>query len=184
MNLFYSAKQLASDYRLFQLRQQLAILFCLILAMPLNVSAELISGRVIAVASGDTITILNSNNTKYKIRLSGIDAPEKAQPYGIASRKSLSDLVNGKEVDVEWLKLEKKHKRAVGKVLLNGVDINLEQIKLGMAWFFLHYQNEQPSQDRIDYENAQISAEDKQIGLWVDKNPTPPWEFRKQGRIN
>ena len=106
MNLFYSAKQLASDYRLFQLRQQLAILFCLILVMPLNVSAELISGRVIAVASGDTITILNSNNTKYKIRLSGIDAPEKAQPYGIASRKSLSDLVNGKEVDVEWLKLE------------------------------------------------------------------------------
>lgn len=86
MNLFYSAKQLASDYRLFQLRQQLAILFCLILVMPLNVSAELISGRVIAVASGDTITILNSNKTKYKIRLSEIDAPEKAQPYGIASR--------------------------------------------------------------------------------------------------
>jgi endonuclease YncB( thermonuclease family) len=184
MNKSHSSKQLIPDFGLFKLRLHLTAFLCVILTFPIDVSAEAITGRVIGVASGDTIIILDDSNIKYKIRLSGIDAPEKAQPYGDVSAKSLSGLVYGKEVDVEWLKLEKTHHRAVGKVLLNGVDINLEQVKLGMAWFFLHYQNEQPAQDRIDYANAQTSAEDKQIGLWADKNPTPPWEFRKQGRIN
>lgn len=184
MNLFYSAKRLMHDFRGLQLRQNLTALLCIVLVLPMCAWADIISGRVIGVAGGDTITLLDSNNVKYKIRLSGIDAPEKAQPYGDVSRKSLTDLVYGKEVDVECLKLEKQHKRAVGRVLLNGVDINLEQVKLGMAWFFLHYQNEQSTQDRLDYANAQVAAEDKQIGLWVDSNPTPPWEFRKQGRIN
>ena len=184
MNLFYSAKQFIHDFRFSKLRRFLKYLLCLVLLLPMCATADTIKGRVVGVASGDTVTILDTNNTKYKIRLSGIDAPEKAQPYGDISKKSLSNLVYGKNVDVEWLKFEKQHKRAVGKVLLNGVDINLEQVKLGMAWFFLHYQNEQSEQDRLDYANAQVAAEDKKIGLWIDSNPTPPWEFRKQGRIN
>lgn len=184
MNLFYSAKQFTHDFWLFKLRKSLATQLCLILLLPMYAYADTISGRVVSVASGDTITILDANKTKYKVRLSGIDAPEKAQPYGDLSKKSLSDLVYGKDVDIEWLKLEKQHQRVVGKVLLNGVDINLAQVKLGMAWFFLHYQNEQSEQDRLNYANAQVAAENKQIGLWQDNNPTPPWEFRKQGRIN
>lgn len=151
----------------------------LMLTFSIYASAGEIFGRVIGVADGDTITILDSSNTQFKIRLSGIDAPEKKQPYGNASKKSLSTLVYGKEVTVEWLKRD-RYQRVVGKVLVNGVDVNLEQIKRGMAWFFKHYQNEQPPQDRLDYAEAQDAAEQGRLGLWSEDEPTPPWEFRRQ----
>lgn len=95
-------------------------------------SAEVLTDRVIGVAVGDTITVLDATNTKFKVRLSGIDAPEKAQPFGNVSKKSLSNLVYGKQVDVDWMKRD-RYQRIVGKVLLNGEDINLKQIQLGMA---------------------------------------------------
>lgn len=127
-------------------------------------TAEILTGRVIGVADGDTITVLDATNTKFNVRLSGIDAPEKAQPFGNVSKKSLSNLVYDKQVDVDWMKRD-QYQRIVGKVLLNGEDINLKQIRLGMAWFFVRYQKEQPAQDRRDYANAQGDAEANQIGL-------------------
>lgn len=143
--------------------------------------ADLISGRVVGVTDGDTITALDSSNTQHKIRLAGIDAPEKSQPFGSASKKSLSDLVYGKQVTVDWQKHD-RYGRIVGKVLINNLDANLEQIKRGMAWFYAKYQNEQSVQDRLDYASAQDDAQKNHLGLWADKNPTPPWEFRKQSR--
>jgi endonuclease YncB( thermonuclease family) len=78
------------------------------------------------------------------IRLSGIDAPEKAQPFGQRSKESLSSLVFDKAVTVEWSKRD-KYGRIVGKVLIDGTDANLEQIKAGMAWFYRRYAKELPS---------------------------------------
>lgn len=143
--------------------------------------AALLEGRVVGVADGDTITILDNNNTQYKIRLAGIDAPEKKQPFGNVSKKSLSDLVYGKQVTIDWNKQD-RYGRTVGKVLVNGVDANLEQVRHGLAWFYKKYQNEQPLQDRLDYLHAQEGAETSKVGLWVEPNPVPPWDFRKSKR--
>ena len=145
--------------------------------------ADLITGRVVGVADGDTITILDNTNTQHKIRLAGIDAPERKQPFGTASKKSLSDLVYGKQVEVDWQKHD-RYGRIVGKVLINNRDANLEQVNRGMAWFYAKYQNEQSVQDREEYAGAQDYAEKNQLGLWADKNPTPPWNFRKQDKHN
>lgn len=151
----------------------------LLLAFSVLAHAELITGRVIGVADGDTINVLDNTHTQYKIRLAGIDAPEKKQAFGTASKRSLSDLVYGKQVEVDWQKQD-RYGRAVGKVIVNGMDVNLEQIKRGMAWFYIKYQNEQPPQDRLDYASAQDSAKQGRLGLWANSNPTPPWDYRKQ----
>ena len=140
--------------------------------------AATISGRVVGVADGDTITVLDNSNTQYKIRLAGIDAPEKKQPFGNVSKKSLSDLVYGKQVSVDYNKQD-RYGRTVGKVIVDGTDVNLEQVKRGLAWFYKKYQNEQPLEDRLDYLHAQESAEKTKEGLWVDSEPIAPWDFRK-----
>lgn len=145
--------------------------------------AALLEGRVVGVADGDTITILDNTNTQYKIRLAGIDAPERKQAFGQASKKSLSDLVYDKKVTVDWNKQD-RYGRTVGKVWVNGFDANLKQVKSGFAWFYKKYQNEQPLQDRLDYLHAQESAKASKTGLWVDKEPIAPWDFRKSRRSN
>lgn len=154
------------------------ILLVLCLTLSQYVYAEVLSGRVVGVADGYTITVLDSSNTQHKIRLGGIDAPEKKQAFGNVSKKSLSDMVFNQQVEVDWHK-EDRYGRKVGKVFVSGVDINLEQIKRGMAWFYKKYKGEQPQSDRIAYLQAQQDAEANQLGLWVDPQPTPPWDFRK-----
>lgn len=156
---------------------------CLMLAFSVQAYADVITGKVVSVADGDTITVLDNTNTQYKIRLAGIDAPEKKQAFGTASKRSLSDLVYGKQVEVYWQKQD-RYGRTVGKVIFNGTDANLEQIKRGMAWFYIRYQNEQPVQDRRDYAGAQEYAEQNKLGLWADIAPIPPWDLRKQSKNN
>jgi len=91
-------------------------------------------------------------------------------------------LVHGKHVEVDWSKKD-RYGRTVGKVIVNGMDANLEQIKLGMAWFYIEYQNEQSVQDRQEYSGAQNYAEANRLGLWADRSPISPWDFRKQSRM-
>lgn len=159
-------------------------LLALLLAITFNVAhAATITGRVVAVADGDTITVLDNTNIQHKIRLAGIDAPEKKQAFGNVSKKSLSDLVYGKQVDVDWQKQD-RYGRTVGKVIINGLDANLEQIKRGMAWFYSKYQNELILDDRLSYLHAHESAQTANVGLWLDKEPIAPWDFRKLNKNN
>ena len=143
------------------------------------INAATLQGKVIGVADGDTITVLDSNNTQHKIRLQGIDAPEKAQAFGQKSKQSLHEFVHSKQVTVEFQKQD-KYGRTVGKVMLNGTDVCLEQIKLGMAWHYKQYESEQSKADREIYAQSELEARSQAIGLWKDKHPMPPWEFRKQ----
>lgn len=145
--------------------------------------AEIISGRVVGVSDGDTITVIDSKNTQYKIRLAGIDAPEKNQAFGKVSKQSLSDLVFEKQVNVNWQKQD-RYGRTVGKVIVNGLNANLEQLNRGMAWYYKKYQNELILEDRLDYLHAEESAEKSRVGLWLDKDPIAPWDFRKSRRSN
>jgi endonuclease YncB( thermonuclease family) len=135
------------------------------------------SGRVVSVEDGDTIIILDAANQTYKIRLQGIDAPEGRQAFGNRSRQNLSDEVFGKEVTIEWSKQD-RYGRLVGKVLLDGRDVCLEQVRAGMAWHYKYYQEEQSPEDRKLYANAEVEARATRRGLWTDANPITPWDFR------
>jgi endonuclease YncB( thermonuclease family) len=156
-------------------------IFSILVAFSLGnmASANIIHGRVVGVSDGDTVTVIDVNKTQYKIRLAGIDAPEKAQAYGQKSKESLSELVFGKQVDVEWSKQD-RYGRTVGKIMLAGVDINLEQIKRGMAWHYKQYQNEQSPEDRDAYAQYQSQAQERKMGLWRDPTPIEPAVFRQK----
>jgi endonuclease YncB( thermonuclease family) len=154
-------------------------LFLLLALFLQSTYADVILGRVIGVSDGDTITVLDNTNIQHKIRLGGIDAPEKKQSFGNVSKQSLSDLVYNQQVDVEWHKKD-RYGRKVGKVLVNHEDANLEQIKRGMAWYYKKYKGELEQSDRISYVQAEQDAQTNRLGLWLDESPIAPWDFRKQ----
>jgi endonuclease YncB( thermonuclease family) len=139
--------------------------------------AETITGRVVGVADGDTITLLDDAKRQYKIRLSGIDAPEKKQAFGQRSKESLSNLVFAKIVDVETDKVD-RYGRRIGKIWVSGVDANLEQIKRGMAWHYKQYEREQSKDDQRKYAKEELESRQARRGLWGDAAPVAPWEFR------
>ena len=130
------------------------------------------------MADGDTITVLDANRQQNKVRLTGIDAPEKFQPFGNRSRQHLSALVHGRDVVVEWNKRD-RYGRILGKVLVGSVDANLEQIRAGLAWHYKQYEREQSREDRETYASAELDARTAKRGLWIDPAPIPPWEFRR-----
>ncbi len=141
--------------------------------------AEILTGRVVGVADGDTVTVLDASRQQHKIRLMGIDAPEKKMPYGNRSKQLLSDMVFDRHVQVEYDKKD-RYGRTVGKIIVGGVDANLAQIKAGMAWHYKQYQRDQSVADRAAYAQAEEEARISQHGLWKDTDPMPPWDWRKQ----
>ena len=141
--------------------------------------ADTLTGRVVRVTDGDTIVILDSTNTQHKIRLTGIDAPERKQAFGTKSKEHLSDQVAGKFVIVKYDKRD-RYQRILGKVLLDDEDMNLEQVKAGLAWHYKKYQKEQPLTDREAYSEAEIEARAAKRGLWYDPEPISPWEYRRK----
>ena len=142
------------------------------------VNAETLTGLVVGITDGDTLTLLDATNAQHKIRLAGIDSPEKAQPFGQVCKKDLSDLAYGRVAVVESSKLD-RYGRVIGKVLIDGRDVNLEQIRRGCGWHYKQYQNEQSLDDRLAYNAAEESARAGRVGLWAEKQPLPPWEWRK-----
>ncbi len=143
--------------------------------------AEELIGKVIKVSDGDTITVLDSNNQKHKIRLRGIDAPESQQAFGDISTQSLSELVFDKEVLVSWDKKDKYY-RILGKVIIEGNDANFEQLKKGLAWYYKQYEKDLIDEDKQRYSEAEELARNYGLGLWADSNSIPPWEFRRKGK--
>ncbi len=160
---------------------KMALLCALIVVTSTATLADTLIGKVVAVADGDTITVLDGQQTQHKIRLMGIDCPEKAQPFGQNAKQSLSDLVFDRSVSVEWQKLD-RYQRIVGKVLINGQDANLEQVRRGLAWHYKKYEREQDSLDRATYSQAEIEARMANRGLWSEPSPIPPWDWRKSKR--
>ena len=143
---------------------------------------------MVAVADGDTITVLDAAQRQTKVRLSGIDAPEKKQPYGARSKQHLSGLLFGKMVEVDWEKHD-RYGRILGTVLAPDrncvaagcakmVDAGLAQLSAGFAWHYKQYAKEQTRGERERYAAAEAEAHLKRLGLWADPHPTPPWEWR------
>jgi endonuclease YncB( thermonuclease family) len=146
-------------------------LAAMMLSLALPVSAVEISGRVVGVADGDTLTVLDSANQQHRVRLAQIDAPEKNQAFGQRSKQALSDLCFGKPAVVQ-VATHDRYGRAVGQVSCAGHDANLEQVTAGLAWAYRQYK---PSAAILQAEQA---ARESRRGLWQDANPAPPWDFR------
>ena len=160
-------------------------------------------GRVIRVLDGDTIEILQvegATKTPVRIRMTGIDAPEKSQPFGEKCRENLASMIAGREATID-LRGTDRYSRVLGVVLLSSApsgasptavatpaassepkDINLAQIASGCAWHYKQYQKQQRPQERRAYGAAEASARAARLGLWHDPSPQPPWEYRREGR--
>jgi len=133
-----------------------------------------IQAEVTGVADGDTLSVL-LDGTRHNIRLARIDAPEKRQPFGRRSEQSLRQLVWKRTVTLEWHRLD-RYGRPIADVTLDGLDVNAEQVKRGMAWVYLQY-----SQDAklIALEREARAAK---LGLWDQPDPVAPWQWRQVNR--
>lgn len=142
-----------------------------------NAVSETLTGTVFRVHDGDTITI-QTDSTSKKIRLAGIDAPELKQPQGIESRAALSQEILNQQITVVTSKTD-KYGRSVGKVLVYNEDINLKQLKKGLAWVYADYIKELTVEDRGLYKAAEDAARSERLGIWQDDLPVSPWIYRK-----
>lgn len=138
--------------------------------------AGMIEGKVVAVHDGDTVRVLDAKKVQHKIRLEGIDAPELKQPYGMDSKKNLSDKVFGKMVKVRVTTYD-KYRREVGWIYLDGENVNKYQIKQGYAWWYQQYADE-----RLDLGSLEMWARWRKRGMWKSNNNEPPWEWRHKKR--
>lgn len=140
-------------------------------------AADTLTGLVMGITDGDTLTLLVERQ-EYKIRLAGIDAPERRQAWGEKSKTNLSRLAFNQQATADCPKID-RYGRKVCKVGVSGRDVGLAQVEDGMAWWYRKYANEQSAEDRGTYENAELMAKLRRLGLWGDTNPMPPWEFRR-----
>lgn len=151
----------------------------LALAWPLH--AATLEGLVVGVADGDTLTVLDDDRRQHRIRLAGIDAPEKRQDFGQRSKASLSELAYRQHVRVDVTKQD-RYGRGVGTVLRGTLDVNLEQVRRGLAWHYKEYQHEQTPRERKVYALAENEARAARRGLWSLPQPTAPWAYRRNAR--
>lgn len=143
------------------------LLFLLAIFYTLSLGLD---GVVVKVSDGDTITVLDGLKTQHRVRLNGIDAPEKKQAYGHKARQYLASLISGKNVHVIEHKND-RYGRIVGTVFIGDVDINEQMVLAVYAWAYVKYDKK--------YKIYELKAHEKNRGLWRDCNPIPPWEFRK-----
>ena len=153
----------------------------LITAAALTSAAEL-RGTVVGVSDGDTIAVLDGSHKQHKIRLAGIDAPEKHQGFAQRSREHLSNLAFKKAATLDCYKTD-QYRRKVCRVWVDGVDVALAQVRAGLAWHYKQFQSEQKPTERTSYAKAEDDARASRRGLWQSEKPVPPWEFRQKGSL-
>lgn len=155
-----------------------------------SLCAAVLEGRVIHVADGDTLTVLDDRMLSHKIRLAGIDAPERGQPFGRKATEALTALAKNQLVTIDGGKTD-RYQRRIGIVKVAaagcmtckpGIDVGLALVVAGLAWHYRAYEREQSSTDREQYREAETGARSRQDGLWIDVAPTPPWDWRRARR--
>jgi endonuclease YncB( thermonuclease family) len=135
------------------------------------------SGRVVRVLDGDTIEIRSETST-VRIRIAGIDAPEKRQAFGEVAKRELSRLCFNKTADFRPRKTD-RYKRTIAAITCDGTDAGLAMLQGGFAWHYKKYAKEQPQGEREAYALAETKAKGARHGLWRDDSPIPPWEWRR-----
>jgi endonuclease YncB( thermonuclease family) len=143
-----------------------------LLVLTLLISADSLTGKVVKVTDGDTITVL-VNNEQIKIRLSEIDAPEHGQDFGQKSTDALADLIFGKEVRVVTHGKD-RYGRTIGDVFVGQTNVNEKLVEGGWAWNFLKYSKSKRLAE------LEIEAREAKRGLWAGNAPIPPWDYRAE----
>lgn len=153
----------------------MSYLFTLLITISYLISsAQTIKGKVIRVADGDTITILDSSNTQVRVRIYGIDAPEKGQDFANVAKQFTSDLCFSKIVTINVKDID-RYGRTVGIIwTADSTNLNLELLKSGLAWHYKIFDNSD------EFAQAEHLAKINKVGLWKQSNAIPPWEFRRK----
>ena len=168
-------------------RCALRSLALLLLLQALPAAAAVLEGRVVAVSDGDTLTVLDDHRQLHKVRIAGIDAPERGQPFGRRAAAELTSLAKNKRVIVNWNKLD-RYQRIIGMVWVAPPacaickpdrDIGLALVSDGFAWHYRAYERGQTAADRQQYRQAETDARTHHAGLWADGVPVPPWDWRR-----
>lgn len=133
-----------------------------------------LSGRVVKVTDGDTLTLRTPDWYEYTIRLHGIDAPERDQPYGDSATNALTRLLNRRQVNVTIEDID-RYNRLVGTIESEGNNINLVMVRTGHAWWYQQY-----AKSLRTLADAETEAREARAGLWADNNPIPPWRWRQR----
>ena len=150
---------------------------CLLLSL-LNICSFSFEGKIVAIADGDTLTVLSpTTHQQIEVRLSGIDTPEKSQAFGLNAKKALSAKVFGKTIEVKSSGKD-RYGRTIGDIYLGKRWINLEMVSEGLAWPYKQYSKD------TQLANAEVVARRARRGLWADSDPVPPWEFRRGGKVS
>ncbi len=134
-------------------------------------AADVLTGKCIGISDGDTVKVLVSGK-QVKVRLEGIDCPESHQDYGNKAKQFTAKLIFGKDVTVKVTDTD-RYGRAIGRITVNGTDVNLAIVRAGLAWHYKAYSSEKALAD------AETAARRARIGLWSHPHPIPPWDFRK-----
>ena len=145
----------------------------LLLLATLTAQAATFTGKVVGVSDGDTITVLAAGNKQFKIRLLAIDTPEGGQAYGDKAKQALSKKVFGQFVQVHWEKQD-QYKRVLGNITIGKRWINYEMVAEGWAWHYKQYDKDKR------FAEAETKAKAARRGLWADRNPVAPWDWRKE----
>jgi len=141
---------------------------------PASLDETWLEGRCVAVRDGDTIEVRRDGET-VRIRLHGIDTPERTQPYSNVARKRTGELTQDRVVRVK-IKDRDRYDRIVGRVFVDGQDISLLLVREGLAWHYSYYSSDL----RLAF--YEFRARKEQLGLWQDRDPEPPWDFRRRQR--
>jgi endonuclease YncB( thermonuclease family) len=164
---------------------RLALLAALPLATPAAMSAEprwTHEGYVVHINDGESFTLLDKQRREQRVRLDGIDAPEKDQPFGTAARRHLHDLAYGLDVVAECRKVDRDG-RDLCRVRVGEVDIAMALTRAGLAWVLTRYADELPAELLAAYTAAQAQSKAAGLGLWgAESAPVPPWQWRGTGR--
>ena len=152
-----------------------------ILLTHLPISSHAFPGKVVGITDGDTVKILRTDNhIQVKIRLAGIDTPEKKQAYGQKAKKFTASLIANRVVEVKPITKD-RYGRTVGYIYCNDQDVNLEIVKAGYAWVYRRYAPK-PRSKADTYFAGENQARKRKLGLWADPHPVPPWEWRRTRR--
>lgn len=157
------------------MRHILLILLLVFISCRPPADGETLSGKVVSVADGDTFTMLVNGTDQVKVRLLGIDAPERGQDYGTKARQHLNDLCYGKTVTVRK-DSEDQYGRVLGILYVGDMNVNEEMVRSGLAWYYRHFVTDH----RLD--SLEQLARSERLNIWSMKNPVPPYEFRKKNR--
>lgn len=152
--------------------RNLFITFLIVCTLPACGQATELTGQVVRIADGDTFTLLLENKEQVRIRLHGIDTPERGQPYSRVATDYLGELLSQGQVVVRVMDTD-RYGRTIGMVLVDGWNVNEELIRAGYAWHYKQYD------DNEYWARLENEARSSKKGLWQEPDPTPPWVYRR-----